>query len=116
MISCVFDNALMSKINLFSKKYEIEFAAMATSLSVDGKRIAFGCGNYLIIINSQTGAQVKKIQAHLDVIRMVKYTKDGNSLITVADDKTLRIWDIYTYKSVVFKLPQKGSISYSNET
>jgi hypothetical protein len=42
----------MSKINLFSKKYEIEFAAMATSLSVDGKRIAFGCGNYLIIINS----------------------------------------------------------------
>jgi WD40 repeat protein len=47
---------------------------------------------------------------------MVKYTKDGNSLITVADDKTLRIWDIYTYKSVVFKLPQKGSISYSNET
>ena len=116
MIICVFDNALMSKINLFSKKYEIQFAAMATSLSVDGKRIAFGCGNYLIIINSETGAQVKKIEAHLDVIRMVKYTKDGNSLITVADDKTLRIWDIYTFKSVVFKLPQKGSISYSNET
>jgi len=47
---------------------------------------------------------------------LVKYTRDGNSLITVADDKTLRIWDIVTYKSVVFKLPQKGSISYSNET
>jgi len=52
----------------------------------------------------------------LDVIRLVKYTRDGNALITVADDKTLRIWDIVTYKSVVFKLPQKGSISYSNET
>ena len=52
----------------------------------------------------------------MDVIRLVKYTKDGNSLVTIADDKTLRIWDIYTFKSVVFKLPQKGSISYSNET
>lgn len=89
---------------------------MATSLSVDNKKIAFGCGNYLIIINAETGVEMKRIEAHLDVIRLVKYTKDGNSLITVADDKTLRIWDVYTYKSVVFKLPQKGSISYSNET
>ena len=37
-------------------------------------------------------------------------------MITVAYDKTLTICDIYTFKSVVFKLPQKGSISYSNET
>lgn len=116
MISCVFDNAVMNKINLYSKRYEIQFTAMATSLSVDGKKIAFGCGNYLIVINAQTGSQMKRIEAHLDVIRLVKYTKDGNSLITVADDKTLRIWDLFTYKSVVFKLPQKGSISYSNET
>jgi WD40 repeat protein len=57
---------------------------------------------------------LKRIEAHLDIIRLVKFTRDGNSLITIADDKTLRIWDIYTYKSVVFKLPQKGSISYSN--
>lgn len=52
MISCVFDNALMSKINLFSKKYEIEFTAMSVSLSIDNRRLAFGCGNYLIVVNS----------------------------------------------------------------
>lgn len=52
VLSCVFDNTLMSNINLFAKKYEIEFTAMTTSLSVDGKKIAFGCGNFLIIINS----------------------------------------------------------------
>jgi WD40 repeat protein len=116
MVSCMFDNAVMSRINLFCRKYEIEFTAMATSLSADAKKIAFGCGNYLIVINADTGAEIKRIEAHLDVIRLVKYTRDGNSLITVADDKTLRIWDVLTYKSVVFKLPQKGSISYSNET
>ena len=116
MISCIFDAASMNKINLFSKKYQIEFTATTCSISVDGRKLAFGCGNYLIIMNAQTGAQLKRIEAHLDIIRLVKFTKDGNSLITIADDKTLRIWDIYTFKSVVFKLPQKGSISYSNET
>ena len=89
---------------------------MTVTISVDNRRIAFGCGNYLIIVNADTGPEIKRIEAHLDVIRLVKYTRDGNSLVTIADDKTLRIWDIYTYKSVVFKLPQKGSISYSNET
>ena len=116
MVSCVFDGAAMSKINLFSKKYEIEFTAMTCSISVDNRRLAFGCGNYLIIVNADTGSEIKRIEAHLDVIRLVRYTRDGNSLVSIADDKTLRIWDIYTYKSVVFKLPQKGSISYSNET
>ena len=116
MVSCVFDGAAMSKINLFSKKYEIELTAMTCSISVDNRRLAFGCGNYLIIVNADTGSEIKRIEAHLDVIRLVRYTRDGNSLVSIADDKTLRIWDIYTYKSVVFKLPQKGSISYSNET
>lgn len=52
----------------------------------------------------------------MDIIRTVKYSKDGNTLITIADDKTLRIWDTRTYKSVVFKLPQKGTIAFSSET
>lgn len=36
--------------------------------------------------------------------------------MTIADDKTLRIWDVFHYKSMVFKLPQKGTISFNNET
>jgi uncharacterized protein YjbI with pentapeptide repeats len=52
MISCVFDNAVMSRINLYSRKYEIEFTAMTASLSVDSRKLAFGCGNYLIILNA----------------------------------------------------------------
>lgn len=52
MINCILDNAQMARINLYAKKYEIEFAAMTASLSTDCRRIAFGCGNYLIIINA----------------------------------------------------------------
>lgn len=50
----------------------------------------------------------------MDIIRTVKYSKDSANLVTIADDKTLRIWDTRTYKSVVFRLPQKGTIAYSN--
>lgn len=52
----------------------------------------------------------------MDIIRTVKYSKDNTTLITIADDKTLRMWDIRTYRSVVFRLPQKGTIAFSNET
>lgn len=81
---------------------------------MDGRNIAMGCGNYLIIIQVDSGKQLKKIEAHIDVIRSVKYTKDNNTLITIADDKTLRMWDTRSYRSVMFKLPQKGTIAYSS--
>lgn len=37
-------------------------------------------------------------------------------LVTIADDKTLRVWDTRNYKSVVFRLPQKGLIVFNYET
>lgn len=50
----------------------------------------------------------------MDIIRTVKYSKDNYTLITIADDKTLRMWDTRSYRSVVFKLPQKGTIAFSS--
>lgn len=83
---------------------------------MDGRNIALGCGNYLIILQTETGKELKKIEAHMDIIRSVKYSRDNNTLITIADDKTLRMWDTRSYRSVVFKLPQKGTIAFSSET
>ncbi len=85
-------------------------------MSIDGRNIALGCGNYLIILQTDTGKELKKIEDHLDIIRSVKYSKDNNTLIPIADDKTLRMWDTRSFRSVVFKLPQKGTISFSSET
>jgi len=55
MINCQVDNVVMDNINLYMKKYEIEFTALTCSLSIDGRTIALGCGNYLIILNASTG-------------------------------------------------------------
>lgn len=87
---------------------------MTASLSNDGRNLALGCGNYLIVLQTDTGKELKKIEAHMDIIRTVKYSKDNYTLITIADDKTLRMWDTRSYKSVVFKLPQKGTIAFSS--
>lgn len=116
MVNCLVDNSKMDNVNLFVRKYEIEYTVVTASLSMDGRYLAMGCGNYLIILQTDTGKQFKKIEAHVDIIRTVKYSKDNYTLITIADDKTLRMWDTRTYKSVVFKLPQKGSIAFSSET
>ena len=85
-------------------------------MSPDGRNIALGCGNYVIIMNAESGKEVKRIEAHLDVIRSVRYSKDGTTLVSIADDKTLRLWDTTHYRSMVFKIPQKGTITFNNET
>jgi len=34
---------------------------MCCSLSHDGKQIALGCGNYLIVVATDTGKEIKKV-------------------------------------------------------
>lgn len=116
MVGCQVDGARMDSINMLVRKYEIEYTVVTAAMSNDGAHLALGCGNYLIILQTETGKELKKIDAHMDIIRTVKYAKDGTSLVTIADDKTLRMWDTRTYRSVVFRLPQKGTIAFSNET
>lgn len=116
MVSCLVDNAIMDNIGLYEKKYEIEYTVLTAALSIDGRNLAMGCGNYLIIIQTDTGKELKKIEAHVDIIRSVKYSKDNNTLVTIADDRTLRMWDTRSYRSLVIRLPQKGTIAFSCET
>ena len=112
---CAVDSIMMDNVNLGIRKYDVEFTPMCCAISHDNKQIAVGCGNYLILLHGETGKQLKKIQAHMDMIRSVKFSKNGQSLISIADDKTLRVWDTGNFKSVVYKLPQKGgAIFFSN--
>lgn len=111
---CAIDDARLDNINLLVRKYEIEWTPLCCAISKDGKQIVLGCGNYLVVVSAETGKELKKVEAHLDVIRSVRFSKDSRSLVTVGDDKTLRSWDATTFKSVIFKLPQKGgSVYYS---
>ena len=61
MVNCQIDGAKMDSINLFVRKYEIEYTVLAAAMSNDGKNIALGCGNYLLIVQTETGRELKKI-------------------------------------------------------
>lgn len=115
MLNCLVDNAVMDNIGIFEKKYEIDYTVLTAALSIDGRNLALGCGNYLIILQTDTGKELKKIEAQVDIIRSVKYSRDSNTLITIAD-RTLIMWETRSYRSVVFRLPQKGTIAFCSET
>ena len=50
-LNCNLDGAIMEDVNLYMRKYDVEFTPLCCSISHDGKCIALGCGNYLILIN-----------------------------------------------------------------
>lgn len=51
-------------------------------------------------------------EGHMATIRQIIFTKDGRALISVSDDKTIRIWDVSTGK-VIRTL--RGEISDENQ-
>lgn len=50
MLNCSIDQTVMDNVNLLVRKYEIEFTPLCCALSPDGKLLALGCGNYLIVV------------------------------------------------------------------
>lgn len=54
-LNCLVDNAIFDNAELYQKKYEIEYTVLTAALSMDGRNIALGCGNYLIILQTETG-------------------------------------------------------------
>lgn len=51
----------MTNISVYERKIESEYTVLSAALSNDGKNIALGCGNYLIILQTETGKELKKI-------------------------------------------------------
>lgn len=113
-IHCVIDTVMIASINMFVKKYMCEYTTMCCAISKDNKIIVMGCGNYLILINVDNGKEMKRISAHGGIIKTVYFSNDGKQLISIANDNTLRTWDVQTFKSVVIKLPQNLSLGFNN--
>ena len=56
--------------------------------------VSGGYDGRLIWWNTETGEQVRAIQAHDKWIRAVQATPDGRFVVSVADDMLGRVWDI----------------------
>jgi WD40 repeat protein len=71
------------------------------SWSHDGSKIAFGCGdNTLRAINAADGKQVLYQGAHSDWVLDTVFSKEGNYLISVSRDRSMKLVEVATQRFV----------------
>jgi WD40 repeat protein len=70
------------------------------SLSPDGKFLAWGYGTALHLVDLETGRETNASAGHGAGLRAVSFGRDGKTLLTLADDLSVRRWDAATGKEL----------------
>lgn len=58
-----------------------------------GKYIAFGIGEQIEIWDVTAKTYKGNLESHKDTIRYMEFSKSGKYLVSVSDDKTVKLWD-----------------------
>ncbi len=67
------------------------------SLNSDGNFMALGTQNgTVLIVNTDTFAEIRRIPAHATVVTSMKFFSEDNRLVTASRDRKIRIWDTST--------------------
>lgn len=85
------------------------------ALSQDGKLVGVSSGNNVLLLNSENGRQEKLLVGHTDLVKVVEFSRDGKSVISISDDRSIRIWNLKTFSPIVLKVPSKTGIKFSPE-
>lgn len=64
--------------------------------SLDGNRIAFAKGNVITIWNPMDGSQLFELSEHTSNVTDMKFSDNGNYLVSAADDFTVYMWNVRT--------------------
>ena len=68
---------------------------LSVSVSHDGRFVAAGCSDSLILIwDVQTGHLVERLRGHGDWVLSVAFTPDDRGLISGSNDKKVKRWDL----------------------
>lgn len=62
-INCDIDSSTtqMVDVDVFVRKYAIDYTPTCCALSNDGRLVVLGCGNYLIVLSADSGKEIKRI-------------------------------------------------------
>lgn len=70
-------------------------SARSASFSPDGMRLAAGGWRRVGIWDTETGAELLNLRAHVADVGCVAFSPDGQHLASGSDDGTLKIWNIH---------------------
>lgn len=70
-------------------------------LSPDGRVVATGNGDGSVrLFDSATGRLLDTLEGHQDLGFFVRFSESGDRLISVALDRTARVWDVHTGRQI----------------
>jgi WD40 repeat protein len=76
-----------------------EHSPFGIAFSSDGKTVAAGGFDYIILSDVTSGKEIGRLEAeHLDAIAGLAFTPDGKTLVSAGQDCKVRIWEVATNK------------------
>lgn len=85
------------------RRIDYHLNARSMTWSPDSTRLAFGTyDNTVVILDVTSGATVRTLEGHTDLIESVAWAPDGSLLASAgsSSDRTIRLWDVVTGQQV----------------
>jgi len=91
------------------------FSTGSVAFSPDGRLLAIGNMNYVVVWNIANGRRVlPPFTGHQDYVTRIAFTFDGKTLLTGSQDRSLRLWNLATGQQVA-TVPETYSFTLSSD-
>ncbi len=82
----------------------------AVTFSLDGTHIAMASGVSVRVWKADSMQESWRFVGHTDVVRDVAFTPNGQRLLSAAEDRSVRVWDLRMRREV-FRLGHRGGVA-----